>query len=107
MGAYDFNFDLAADETFLPQPERVRALQALMPRERFALAPKATDRAAWDRWRDDPFGRRVLATAREFAAQPFPEYNNATWLASLEQQSTTHEKFIGWRFETAHFFNSP
>ncbi len=89
MGAYDFNFDLAADETFLPQPEHVRALQALMPRERFALAPQATDRAAWDRWRQDPFGLRVLAAARELAAQPFPEYNNATWLASLEQQSVT------------------
>lgn len=89
MGAYDFNFDLTADETFLPQPEHVRALQALMPRERFALAPKAADRAAWDRWREDPFGQRVLAAAREHAAQPFPEYNNATWLASLEQQSTT------------------
>lgn len=89
MGAYDFNFDLPTDETFVPNPEHVRALQALMPAESFALAPKVSDRAAWDPWRDTPYGQRVLATARELAAQPFPEYNNATWLASLEQQSVT------------------
>ena len=89
MGAYDFNFDLSADETFVPNPEQVRALQALMPREPFALAPKVEDRAAWGRWQEDPFGRRLLAAARELAAQPFPEYNNTTWLASLEQQSVT------------------
>jgi hypothetical protein len=89
MGAYDFNFDLSADETFVPNPDQVRALQALMPKEPFALAPKANDRAAWGRWQQDPFGQRVLANARELAAQPFPDYNNTTWLASLEQQSVT------------------
>jgi len=89
MGAYDFNFELSADETFVPNPEQVRALQALMPREPFALAPKVDDRAAWGRWQQDPFGQRVLTAARELAAQPFPEYNNTTWLASLEQQSVT------------------
>lgn len=89
MGAYDFNFDLAADESLIPNPEHVRALQALMPPSPFALAPKADDRAAWSRWQDDPFGQRVLQTARELAAGPFPDYTNTTWLASLEQQSVT------------------
>lgn len=89
MGAYDFNFNLPAGETFVPRPERVRALQALMPQTPLALAPQADDRAAWSRWADDPFGQRVLKLARELAAQPFPAYNNVTWLTGLEQQSVT------------------
>jgi len=89
MGAYDFNFDLPAGETFVPRPERVRALEALMPKDNFALAPRADDRAAWAPWADDPFGQRVLKLARELAAEPFPPYNNVTWLTGLEQQSVT------------------
>jgi len=33
MGAYDFNFDLPAGETFIPRPERVVALLKAMPPE--------------------------------------------------------------------------
>lgn len=89
MGAYDFNFDLPPGETYVPNSDRVRALQALMPADRFAIAPNADDRAAWDRWRDHPLGRRILRDARELATQPFPEYNNATYLDSLEREDVT------------------
>jgi hypothetical protein len=89
MGAYDFNFDLPAGETYAPNPDRVRALHGLMPKEPFSLAPKADDRATWSRWQNDPFGQRVLAAARELAAQPFPAYTNATWLACLEKEDVT------------------
>lgn len=89
MGAYDFNFDLPAGETFIPRPERVQALLSLMPEKPFTIAPKADDRAVWSPWMEHPFGKLVLQTAREITSQPFPNYNNATWLASLEQRSTT------------------
>ena len=72
MGAYDFNFDLPPGESYAPSADRVRALQALMPPQPFSHGPRVTDRAAWEPWQADPFGRRMLETARELAAQPFP-----------------------------------
>lgn len=89
MGAYDFNFDLPAGETFCPAPERVKALAALMPAENFAFGPPATDRTAWDKWRNDPFGRRILARARELAAQPRPALDNAAFERCLDENSVT------------------
>ena len=90
MGAYDFNFDLPAGETYVPSSDRRRALQALLPKEPFALAPVVTDRAAWARWQDEPFGQQILATAREFAAAPFPGFNDAAWLDCLDREDVTH-----------------
>ncbi|MBP9911943.1 MAG: heparinase II/III family protein [Opitutaceae bacterium] len=89
MGAYDFNFDLPPGETYIPNSDRVRALQALLPPAPFALAPKADDRAAWSRWQDHPLGQRVLREACELAGQPYPEYNNATYLDSLDREDVT------------------
>jgi len=48
-----------------------------------------TDRAAWARWSDDPFGRQILQTARELAAAPFPEYTDATYLDCLAREDVT------------------
>ena len=90
MGAYDFNFDLPAGETYVPSSDRLRALQALLPKEPFALAPVVTDRAAWARWQDDPFGRQILASARELAAAPFPDYTDAAYLDCLAREDVTH-----------------
>jgi len=90
MGAYDFNFDLPPGETYVPSADRRRALQALLPKEPFALAPKVTDRAAWDRWRDDAFGQQILATARELAAAPYPAYTDAAYLDCLKREDVTH-----------------
>jgi hypothetical protein len=90
MGAYDFNFDLPAGETYVPSSDRRRALEALLPKEPFALAPVVTDRAAWARWQDDPFGRQILASAREFAAAPFPDYTDAAYLDCLAREDVTH-----------------
>ncbi|MFZ9681723.1 MAG: hypothetical protein ACO3DQ_00750 [Cephaloticoccus sp.] len=89
MGAYDFNFDLPAGETFVPAPERVKALADLMPAEPFAFGPPVTDRAAWVRWRDDPFGQRIIARARELAAQPRPALDNAAFERCLDENSVT------------------
>jgi len=89
MGAYDFNFDLPAGETYVPSSDRRRALQALLPKEPFALAPAVTERAAWSRWQDDPFGRRILATARELAAVPYPDYSDAAYLDCLKREDVT------------------
>ena len=89
MGAYDFNFDLPAGETYVPTSDRRRALQALLPKEPFAVAPVVTDRAAWARWQDDPFGRQVLSSARELAAAPFPDYTDATYLDCLAREDVT------------------
>ncbi len=89
MGAYDFNFDLPDDESLVPNREQVRAMQALMPAEPFALVPQADDRNAWSSWQHENFGQLTLATARELADQAFPQFDNATWLASLEQQDAT------------------
>ncbi len=89
MGAYDFNFDLPAGETYVPNPDRMRALQALMPKDAFTIAPSADDRAAWSRWQDHPLGQRVWREARAFAAEPFPAYNNATYLDSLDREDVT------------------
>ena len=94
MGAYDFNFDLPAGETYVPSSDRCRALQALLPKEPFALAPVVTDRAAWARWADDPFGRQILATAREYAAAPFPDYTDAAYLDCLAREDVTHINIV-------------
>ncbi len=90
MGAYDFNFDLPPGLSYAPAAGRVAALQALMPREPFSYAPVVTDRAAWGRWQADPFGQRILQQARELAAQPFPDYTDAAYLACLAQEDVTH-----------------
>ncbi len=90
MGAYDFNFDLPPGVTYAPSPERVKALQALMPREPFSFAPPVTDRAAWSRWQTDPFGQSILKAARDLAAQPYPDLSDAAFLDCLEKQDVTH-----------------
>ncbi|MEO6874969.1 MAG: hypothetical protein ABI222_09120, partial [Opitutaceae bacterium] len=41
---------------------------------------------AWDSWQEIDFGRRVLETAREEAARPFPPYSDALYMETLEQQ---------------------
>ncbi len=89
MGAYDFKFDLPAGETYAPNPERVRALQALLPQQPFTFAPDVTHRAAWDRWRDESIGRRALQAARDLVSQPVPDYTDATFLDSLERKDMT------------------
>ena len=89
MGAYDFNFDVPAGETLAPHPDRVRAYEAILPREPFGLAPSANDRQAWGRWRNDPFGQKMLALARGYAAQPFPDYTDAAFIRCLEQEDVT------------------
>ena len=86
MGAFDFKFDLPEGETYAPNAERVRALQALLPAAPFALAPPVTDRAAWDPWRDHPFGQRVLKAARELAAQPAADLTDEAFLESMDRQ---------------------
>jgi hypothetical protein len=90
MGAYDFNFDVPPGETYAPNPDRVRALEALLPKEPFAFAPPVTDRAAWSRWQNDPFGQQVLKTARELAAAPYPDYTDAAYLDCLAREDVTH-----------------
>ncbi len=90
MGAYDFNFDVPSGETYAPNPDRVRALQALLPKQPFGFAPPVTDRAAWGRWQDDPFGKKILQTARELAASPFPDYTDAAYLDCLAKEDVTH-----------------
>jgi len=90
MGAYDFNFDVPPGLTYAPNPDRVRALQALMPAEPFAFAPVVTDRAAWSRWADDPFGQAILKQAREFAATPFPDLTDAAYRDCLDREDVTH-----------------
>ncbi len=89
MGAYDFNFDVPAGETLAPHPDRVKAYEALLPKETFGFAPSVDDRAAWGRWREDPLGKKMLSLAREYAEQPFPDYNDAAFLACLEQEDVT------------------
>ena len=90
MGAYDFNFDVPPGETYAPNPDRVRALAALLPKEPFGFAPPVTDRAAWARWQDDPFGQQVLKSARELAAAPYPDYTDAAYLDCLAKEDVTH-----------------
>ncbi len=90
MGAYDFNFDLPAGETYVPSFDRRFALQALLPKEPFAIAPVITDRAAWTRWQEDPFGRQILQTARGLAAAPFPDYTDTAYLDCLKREDVTH-----------------
>jgi hypothetical protein len=89
MGAYDFNFDLPAGETFCPSPERVRALSKLLPEGNFAFAPRITDRKAWEIWQNDPFGQQLLKDARELVRQPCPELNDTAFNACLDDNSVT------------------
>jgi hypothetical protein len=89
MGAYDFNFDLPAGETFCPSPARVSALAKLLPAEPYAFAPQVTDRKAWNVWRNDPFGQQVLQQARELAQQPTPNWDDAAFERCLDEDSVT------------------
>lgn len=89
MGAYDFKFDLPPDETYAPNPERVRALQALLPAQPFTFAPDVTHRPAWDRWRDTAIGTRALQSARDLLAKPAPDYTDAIVLDSIERKDMT------------------
>lgn len=84
MGAYDFNFDLPAGETLVPDAARVAALARLLPARPFSYMPTADDRPAWDRWRGTAFGERVLKTARELAGKPFPNYTDEVYETSLD-----------------------
>lgn len=89
MGYQDFNFDLAADESWVPHPDHVAALMRLLPAEPFGFAPPVTDRAAWDSWRDTGFGRRILTRARELAAQPWPDLSDETHVHAFEKEDVT------------------
>jgi len=89
MGAYDFNFDVPAGERYQPTPERVAAWERIMPADNFAFAPRADDRAAWSRWQNDSAGQDLLAQARQFVADGFPDYTNATYLDCLDREDVT------------------
>ncbi len=90
MGAYDFNFDLPPGVMYAPSPDRVRALQALMPPGPFSFAPPVTDRAAWSPWQTHPFSQSILKAARELAAQPYPDLTDAAFLDCLAKEDVTH-----------------
>lgn len=89
MGAYDFNFDASAGESFAPNPERVAAYAKLLPEGNFAFAPCVTDRKAWDPWQQDSFGQKVLQEARELAQQPTPKLDNDAFNRCLDEDSVT------------------
>ena len=89
MGAYDFNFDVPPGERYQPSAERVAAWQRIMPEDNFAFAPRADDRAAWSPWQDDAVGQDLLQQAREFVAEGFPDYTNATYIDCLDREDVT------------------
>ena len=89
MGAYDFNFDLPAGESFAPTPERVAAYAKLLPKDNFGFAPRVTDRDAWDKWQEDPFGQHVLSEARRLAKEPTPELTDDAFNRCLDDDSVT------------------
>ncbi len=89
MGAYDFNFDVPQGESFEPNPERVAAYAQLMPQGNFAFAPCVSDREAWTRWQQDPFGQQVLQEARKLAQQPTPPLDDAAFNRCLDDNSVT------------------
>lgn len=89
MGAYDFNFDLPTGETLCPAPERVRAIAKLLPAENFSTAPRIDDRGAWDQWRSDSFGQRILREAREHLRHPSPTITDQTFLDCLTNEDVT------------------
>ncbi len=89
MGAYDFNFDLPAGESFAPTPERVAAYAKLLPKDNFGFAPRVTDRDAWDKWQEDPFGQYVLSEARRLAKEPTPELTDDAFNRCLDDDSVT------------------
>lgn len=90
MGAFDFNFDIPAGERYSPSPERVRAWQRILPDTPFGFAPPVTDRAAWSPWQNTPFGRQILAKARELMEAGFPDYTDAAYIDCLETEDVTN-----------------
>lgn len=89
MGAYDFNFDVPPGERYQPSPERVAAWEKILPDQNFAFCPPASNRDAWDPWRDEDVGQRLLAEARSYVAEGFPDYTNATYIDCLEREDVT------------------
>lgn len=94
MGAYDFNFDVPPGERYQPSPERVAAWQRIMPADNFAFAPRADDREAWSRWQGDPLGQQLLAQARDFVIEGFPDYTNTTYLDCLDREDVTRINLV-------------
>jgi len=103
MGAYDFNFDLPDGETFCPSPARVRALAKLLPADNFSTAPRVTDRAAWDPWREDPFGQRMRREARAMVQKPSPTITDQVFLHCLKNEDVT--EFNAMNLATRTQFN--
>lgn len=89
MGAYDFNFDVPPGERYQPSPERVAAWERILPADNFAFSPRADNRAAWSRWQKDPLGQQLLAQARQYVTDGYPDYNNATYLDCLDREDVT------------------
>ncbi len=84
-----YNFDLPVGETFCPSPERVAALAKLLPPHPYALGPVISDRESWDPWQDQPIGQHILKDARENAAKPAPDYNDAAFLECIDTKDVT------------------
>ncbi len=60
MGFGDFNLDLPEGENFAPSAEKVQAMAKLLGAEPFHLGVPASNREAWDRWKDHAFGRHWI-----------------------------------------------
>ncbi|MBT3344124.1 MAG: hypothetical protein HN712_01175 [Gemmatimonadetes bacterium] len=88
MGTGDHNINLPEGESFSPSAERVAELGSMMRPGVFHLGPPGTDRAAWDRIAGGPVGQRILADARDAAAQrPLPQITDEIYLTCLSDGS--------------------
>ncbi|MDA0337977.1 MAG: hypothetical protein O2782_22640, partial [bacterium] len=88
MGQGDCNINLPDGENFAPAPERVAALQALLPEGVFHLGRPGTDRAAWEPLCRHEIGQRLLEDAQAAATQqPFLRITDEIYLACLRDHS--------------------
>lgn len=71
-------------------PERIRAVAAMLPQQPTGLGRPLTDRAAWERLAAEPAYQQVLPRAEGLLTQPLPEQPDDLYLEFSRTGNRTH-----------------
>lgn len=85
MSSGDHNLNLPDGENFAPSEENVKKMAALLGAEPFHIGAPASDRLAWDRWKDHPLGRHWTEEARKRTAAGNETVTNDLFTLSFQK----------------------
>ncbi|HNX04786.1 MAG TPA: hypothetical protein PKI32_04755, partial [Opitutales bacterium] len=66
-------FTAYAGKCLAPEEARIGEIAQWLPDEPSAAGARITDRSAWNRYRDDPEAKKIVALAEKVAKQPVPD----------------------------------